>query len=150
MLNFIQSHLKYWYVYSFMINHISLAICSPCWLKFKNSDRFSSNTRGIIILHWLFDVSVIIGNYCLRLRGIELKSKIGIDSHLNTWGIFSRNSQFYLSLSLYIYGLSFLFYFNIWPQSNMLINKPSCPTCSKKRQYFEFIFFHFYRERNTS
>ena len=44
------------YVYSFIINQISLAICRPCWFKFKNRHRFSSNTWGITILHWIFDV----------------------------------------------------------------------------------------------
>ena len=31
-------------------------------VKIKHSDWFSSNTWGITILHWIFDVSVIIGN----------------------------------------------------------------------------------------
>ena len=33
-------------------------------------------------IDWIFDLSVIIGNLCWRHGGIELKSKIAIDSHL--------------------------------------------------------------------
>ena len=66
----------------FIINKISLAICSPCWLQFKNSNLFSFNTQGITILHWIFDVLVIIGNHCWRRGGIGLKSKITTDSYL--------------------------------------------------------------------
>ena len=57
-------------------------ICSPCWFTFKNIDWFSFNTQGITILHWIFGVWVIIGNHCWRHGGIDLKSKIAIDSHL--------------------------------------------------------------------
>ena len=67
---------------SFIINEISLTIYNRCWCKFKNSDQFSFNTQGITIIHWIFDVSIIIANHCWRHGGIELKSKIGFDSHL--------------------------------------------------------------------
>ena len=66
-----------------LLNRISLAICSPCWFKFKNSHRFSSYTWGIIILHKIFKVSIIIGKHCWRHGGIDLKSKITIDSYLS-------------------------------------------------------------------
>ena len=55
-------------------------------VKIKNSDWFSSITWGLTILYWIFDFSVIIDGLCWRQGGIELKSKIAIDSHI-TWGI---------------------------------------------------------------
>ena len=36
-------------------------------VKIKNRDWFSSITWGITILHWIFDVSIIIGNQCWGL-----------------------------------------------------------------------------------
>ena len=36
---------------------------------------FSPNTWGITVRHWIFDVSIIIGNHCWRHGGIDLKSK---------------------------------------------------------------------------
>ena len=51
-------------------------------VKIKNSDWFSSITWGLTILYWFFVVSVSIGDLCWWHGGIELKSKIGIDSHL--------------------------------------------------------------------
>ena len=59
LLNFIQSHLK-----------SKIGIDS------------SLNTWVITILHWIFDVSVIIGIHCWRHGGIGLKWKITIDSYL--------------------------------------------------------------------
>ena len=96
-----------------------------CWLKFKNSNQLSSNTWGITILHWIFDVSIIIGNHCRRHGGIGLKSKITIDSYLIleefTWlhsifDVLTINGNFYWKrgrIELKSKGLNFFLVNNV-------------------------------------
>ena len=44
-------------------------------LKIKNNSRFVSNTKGIILLHSMFDVLTINGNLYWKRGRIDLKSK---------------------------------------------------------------------------
>ena len=55
--------------------------------KIKNKDCVSSNTSELPNLDWIFDVSSIVWKPCWRYGGINLKSKIAIDSHLFTLAI---------------------------------------------------------------
>ena len=62
-------------------------------LKIKINDRLLSNTRGITLLHSIFDVLTINGNLYWKRGRIELKSKIllresGVGSR---WNIFNKN-----------------------------------------------------------